>query len=150
MKTEIDQWREQSGLNYFVKPESDPLKRAIDLSVNIDDLNMVEMDQTLLVLSNYHTYLSSQSGIIGARVLYLEDALNSKIDLKASRYTAPSAAERRAIAISRDEDMQLLKEKLNKEQTKQLMLRPIVDSIKLKIDALKKIYDRRGRSINGT
>jgi hypothetical protein len=147
MKVEIDKWREQAGLNYFVKPEGDPLKKAIDLSVDIDDLNLVEMDKAMLVLSNYHSYLSSQAGIIAARVFFLEDELNSRIDLKASRYAAPSAAERRAVAISKDEDARKLKERLAKEQTKQLMLRPIVDSIRLKIDALKKIYDRRGRSV---
>ena len=148
MKSEIDQWREQAGLNYFVKPETDPLKGAIDLSVNIDDLDLVAIDKALLVLSNYHNYLSSQAGIIAARVMFLEDSLNSKIDLRAARYTQPTAAERRAIAVSKDENMQKLKERLTKEQTKQLMLRPIVDSIRLKIDALKKIYDRRGRAVN--
>lgn len=146
MREEIEKWREQAGLNYFVKPGTDPLKKAIDLSVDIDDLNLVQMDETLLVLSNYHNYLSSQAGIIAARVSYLEEALSEKLDLKASRFTASSAAERRAIAVSRDDELKELKSRLSKEQSKQLMLRPIIDSVRLKIDALKKIYDRRGRN----
>jgi hypothetical protein len=147
MKQEIDQWRENSGLNYFARPGEDPLKRAIEMAANVNDLNLEQMDESLLVLSSYHNFLSSQSGIISARVAYLEDSLSTRLDLKAARYTAGSAAERRAIALSRDDELSALKEQLSKEQTKQLMLRPVVDSIRLKIDALKKVHDRRGRNV---
>ena len=146
MKNEIVEWREKAGLNYFNKPENDPLKKAIDLSVNIDDVDLVYMDKVLLVLSSYHNYLSSQSGIIAARVSLLDEELNARLDLKAAKYSAPSAAERRAIAISKDEQCADIKKTLGKERSKQLMLRPILDSLKLKIDALKKVFDRRARA----
>ena len=147
MKNDIEEWRKNTGLEFFSRPMEDPLKNAIELSTGIDDLDLVGMDKALLVLSNYHNYLSSQMGIINARVIYLEDSYNSQLDLRAGKYTAPSIAERKAIAIAKSDDLGSLKEKLIKEQAKQAMLRPILDSIKLKIDALKKIFDRRGRNV---
>lgn len=147
MKSEIEKWRNDMGFNFLVRPEQDTLKSALELSTNINNLNVEEIDKVLLVLSAYHSFLSSQLGMLDARVSYLEDELNSKLNLKASKYTAPSAAERRAIAISRDKDAAQLDKKLIKEKSKKNMLRPIVDSIRVKIDAIKKIYDRGGRHV---
>lgn len=145
MDETMRRWREESGLNLFGRPEEDPLKKAVDLAANIGDLSLEELDSTIIVLASYHNYLSSQVGIIGARVEYLEEAFNTNLDSRSARYSAPSAAERRAIAISKNEDLSNISKTLRKERSKQLMMKPLLDSVRLKIDALKKIYERKGR-----
>lgn len=143
---DVEKWRTDMGLDFLVRPGEDSLKSALELSTNIDSLNLEELDETLLVLSAYHNFLSSQLGMLSARVAYLEDELDSKLNLRAAKYSAPSAAERRAIAISKDKGLLQTEENCIGERIKLNMLKPIVDSIRLKIDALKKIYERRGRN----
>lgn len=147
MKEEIDAWRNSTGLSLFKRPDIDPLKVAIDVSNNIDDLNLEEIDMALLVLANYHCFLSSELGKISARVFYFEDLFSTKLDASAASLSAGTVGERKALAIRKYPEISEIKNSLIKEQSKQAMIKPVVDSIKLKIDALKKVYERRGKNV---
>lgn len=148
MREEIGKWRENLGLEYFIKPDTDPLKKAIEMANDVEDESLAELDKALLVLSNYHAYLGSQFGIIGARVGYLQDELDYQVGARSAGYNAGSAVERRAIVVSRDENLNELRKSLDKEKTKLTMLKPILDSVKVKIDSIKKVYDRRIRNVS--
>jgi|SRR5690606_15903002 len=148
MREEIGKWRESLGFEYFVKPEEDPLKRAIELADTIDSESLADIDKALLVLSNYYSYLSSQYGIIGARVGYLQDELDYAVGARSLRVNVGSAVERKAVVVTKDDSLMELKKTLDKEKTKLTMIKPILDSVKVKIDSIKKVYDRRIRNVS--
>lgn len=136
-------------LDLIIKPADDPLKAAIQFEP--DDFDVVqpkELDRHLMVLTNYYSFVQSQLGIIGARLLYLEEQLNQKVNLRSHKFGASHASERRALAISKDEELKKLDVELAKEKAKSNMLTPIVFAIKNKIDSIKKIYDRKIREKN--
>ena len=147
MKEEIEAWRNSTGISLFKRPDADPLKAAIDISNNIDELDLEAIDMALLVLANYHCFLATEIGRISARVLYLDDLFVTRIELSAAKISAATAGERRALALEKYPDISQIKENLIKEQSKQAMLKPILESLKLKIDALKKVYERRGKNV---
>lgn len=147
MKEELENWRKTTGLDFLIRPDEDMLKTALEMSPKeIIGLDLRDLDGYLIIFSNYHVYLSSQLGIIGAKVGYLEDSLMKQAGPTASRITAGSAQERRAIAIQKgDESLKKIATQLGSERIKLEMLRPVVDAIRTKIDTMRRIYDRRAR-----
>lgn len=141
-------WKDSMGFSYFKRPEEDFLKIALDVSTNIDSFSPDEIDRAILVLSNYHNFLSFQLGELSAKVKFGYDKLNYNIDLIANKFNASNSSERRALAIANDENIQSYKDSLEKEEFKKNTLQPVVDSLKIKIFALQKIYERRIRSLN--
>lgn len=151
MKEEIAAWRKEMCLDMIVKPSDDPLKSAVQFEpIDFDAIHPKEMDRHLMVLTNYYSYLQSQLGTISARMSYIEEQLNLKVNIKAQRFGASHAAERRALAINKDVELKKLDDELSKERVKFNMLNPVIVGVKNKIDSMKKIYDRKIRDRNGT
>jgi hypothetical protein len=150
MKEELETWRRTTGLEYLAKPEEDMLKNALEMSPKkIVDLDLRDLDALLIILANYHVYLSAQLGVISAKVSFLEDQLLRVVGPVASKYSAGSAVERRAIAIQRaDESVKKMDGQLSTEKIKLEMLRPVCDAVRTKIDTMRRIYDRRARERN--
>lgn len=150
MKEELENWRKTTGLDFLAKPEEDVLKNALELTPKqTSGLDLKDLDALLIVLTNYHVYLSSQLGIVSAKAGFLDDELMKRVGPVASKYTAGSAHERRAIALARgDDSLKKLDAQLSSEKIKLEMLRPVCDAIRIKIDTLRRIYDRRARERN--
>lgn len=105
---ELKKWRAETGIGYITSPAEDPLRRAIQSGAELSDCHPKDLDEVLIILTNYHFYLSSEMGRIYAVLV----ATNSEV----------------------------CRAKLN-------MIKPVVEALKVKIDAIKKIYDRRIREL---
>ena len=147
MTTTVSEWRRKAGLVYIENQGNDILEEAIKFSApHLKTVNLEKFDELMLVLSNYYIYLYSELGILSARVQHLEEAFDIVTAPVAAKYGASHAKERRAIAISKHENLQKQKAQLDNEQAKLEMLRPVCDTIKNKIYVMTKIYDRRIRN----
>lgn len=114
MKDEIERWKTATGLSSISMGDKDCIQYAMDVEgVELTTLNVIQLDEVLSILANYHIFLASEMGTLFARVKYLEA-------------NGPSG------------DLNLQRAKLN-------MVKPVHDAIKVKIDVLKKIYDRHVR-----
>lgn len=132
------------GLEFIRRPQEDKLKTAIELSsIQLDNVPLVDLDEFLLILSNYYLFLGSQSGILAARARVLSDDINDKVAKRGAKIEGGTAHERRALIISTDEEMGRLNNRLLETRAKLSMLEPVYDAIKMKIDSLKRIYFRR-------
>jgi hypothetical protein len=95
-------------MGFITSPSEDPLRKAIQAGGELADANPRDIDEVVIVLTNYHFFLSSEMGRIYAALI----ATNSE----------------------------MMRAKLN-------MIKPVVEAVKVKIDALKKIYDRKIREL---
>jgi len=147
MKEEIAKWREETGLSFIRSDEDDVLKKAIQLSAGqIRNADLADLDENLLVLSNYYTFLQSQLGMISARVELLQEDFSNELLLVASKYGATLAGERRALALSKKPELKVKLKVLQAEKSKLEMIRPAADGIRQKMYMLSKVYDRRSKS----
>lgn len=147
MKESINRWREDTGLSFIKNEPEDILKTAIQLSAtHLRDINLSDLDEYLLVLSNYYLFLQAQTGIISARVEYLEEEFNNELLLVASKFGATLAGERRALALSKQPELKEMQKALREEKAKLEMIKPAADAIRQKMYMLSKIYERRVKS----
>lgn len=120
---EISKWRDETGISLIDKPETDVIKWALGLNETPEDLGeenwLRQYNKAILVLSNYYLYLESECGLSVARFAY-------SLDLK-----------KNGVAV--DEEV------IMDNKAKMNILRPILDGLKNKIDALRKIYDMQIR-----
>jgi len=131
----------QTMVNFQKK---DPLSIAIKImGREFGSLEFSDMDDIIISLSNYFGFLSKQVGEITARIIIFEDRLDLTVAPKASRYGASHARERRAIVIASHEDIGKLNNQLIEEKVKLEILKPICESIKMKVYSLNRIYERR-------
>jgi hypothetical protein len=142
----ISDWRREAGLVYIENQDKNLLQDAIKFSAKeVKNVTLEELDELMLVLSNYYIYLYSELGVLIARVQMLDEAFDILVAPAASKFSASHVRERRAIAISKDKVLQDKKIILDRECAKLEMLRPVCDTIKNKIYIMSKIYDRRLR-----
>ncbi len=147
MQEQIVAWRKNTGLDFIELGHKDILKEAIKISpTELRQISMPQFDELMLVLSNYYIYLQSELGILIARSEYLQEAFNNAVAPRASKYGASHAGERRAIAVSRDDNLIKMQSKVRVEKTKLEMLRPINDAVRQKMYVMSKIFDRRARN----
>lgn len=146
MKEEIVNWQKTSGLDLIGKPSEDILRQALELyDVGAEKLTIQDLDLMLLSLSNYLIYMNAEIGKITANVNFLEDKLTKRCTPLTSSYTARHFAERRALAIEKKPELKEIDDMLVRERYKLDMIKPIADSIRVKVDSLRRVYDRRAR-----
>ena len=144
MKEEISNWRTKMGLDFITRPQEDKLKAAVELStIQLDNMPLVDLDEFLLVLSNYYVYLGSEIGRLSARARFLSDELQYKVSNKTQSIGGGTAEERRSLIISLDEKLGDLSKTLTMTRAQIEQLNPVYDAIKMKLDSLKRIYFRR-------
>lgn len=132
------------GLDFISRPGEDRLKSAIELStIQMDNMHLSDLDEFLLVLSNYYLYLSSQYGMLMARLKVQGDILNSKVIAHSSKISTGTATERRALVIATNSEVAKINNSLLEIRAQVSMLEPVLEAIKIKIDSLKRIYFRR-------
>lgn len=132
------------GLDFIKRPQEDKLRSAIELStIQLDNMPLVDLDEFLLVLSNYYVFLGSEIGRLSARAKFLNDELQFKVSKKTSAIGGGTADERKALIVSLDESLSELNRKLTITRAKTQQLSPVYDAIKVKIDSLRRIYFRR-------
>jgi hypothetical protein len=144
MKEEISAWRKGMGFDYIKRPAEDKLAAVFEVSSQmLDNIPLAELDDMLLILSNYYVFLGSEMGRISASIVFLTDSLKHSVAKKSSRMEGGTAMERHALIVAKDEELSVLNRKLIAANSKREMLQPIYDSIKIKIDSLKRVYFRR-------
>ena len=132
------------GLDFIRRPQEDKLKTAIELSsIQLDNVPLSDLDEFLLVLSNYYLFLGSQMGVLSARARFLSDDVSDKVASRGAKMDGGTAHERRALIISTNEEIGKLNNRLLETRAKLSMLEPVYDAVKLKVDSLKRIYFRR-------
>lgn len=144
MKEEISNWRKDVGLDFIKRPYKDKLESAITCSSNeLDKMEMSELDELMIVLSNYHLFISSEIGRLSASIRFLDDKLNMSVAKKTAKMDKGTATERYALVIATSEDLSKENEKLTMARCKREQLYPIHDAIKIKLDIMKRIFFRR-------
>jgi len=147
MKEQIKKWQEDIGFAFIVRPGEDILKKIIGCDgVILNSVEMEELDNILMSLSNYYLFLQSTVGETSARVNYLKSELDKHTNVEAAKKTGGHFSERKALAMVDNSKLELLSSRLIEEQVKLEMLVHVSNGIKSKIDIIKKIYDRRVRS----
>lgn len=112
VKKEIETWKESTRISNISLGDTNEIKAAMGLGAKeISSFSLRELDESLIVLTNYLIYVSYEMGRLFAMVRFLE---------------------------STDD-----RQKLNIERVKLNIVKPVHDALKVKIDILKKIYDRK-------
>ena len=111
----------------------------------LNSIDMSELDDVMIALTNYNIFINAQLGRLNAQAEFLENNLNKQMAEKVSRMGNGGFAERKILAISTvdkfnesDNNIKMVRSKIN-------MLQPISNSLRIKIDCVKRIYDRRAR-----
>lgn len=145
---DIRKWKKDLGLGFIHMPEKDPLEVALKIGGReFANLTFEEMEDILILLTNYNIYLKRELGDISAAIVFREEQLDLQVAPKASRYGASHAKERRAIVIANNESISKLNKSFIETRVKFEILQPIPDTIKNKIYTLTKIYDRKIREL---
>lgn len=139
-------WRNAMGLNYILRPKEDVLERSIQVDGRtISTIPMSEFDDTLTSLSNYYMFLQASIGDIAAKIHHINEVLDRKCSEVASKMSGGHYLERKALALSKDEALDKLNTKLNEYRSKLELLRPVAEGVRMKLETLRRIYDRRAR-----
>lgn len=137
----FEQWKDQLGLSFVYRPEEDPLRRAFRVE-SLSTSSLREFADLILVLSNYLVFLNYQIGVIYGRMSSLEESLKLKSTAIASRYKAGHLDERRALAIMDDDSLSATDKEIRGLKAKLGILRPVSDAVKIKLDSLKRIFEK--------
>jgi hypothetical protein len=144
MREELEAWKNKNLLNNIATPEVDPIKRALSIGKELCDLPIQDIEDVLLVLSNYYVYLSSEIGHLSARINYLDGELMRIVS--GTHTNHKYFTEKRQAIVAEDAQAGKIDGTLILEKSKYEILKPIVDGLRFKIDAVKRIHDRRARS----
>jgi hypothetical protein len=145
LKEVIAKWRMETGLDFIKRPDNDLLKQCIELDGReLKALSGEQLDEAILVLSNYYLYLRSESGAIAGRIETMEDVIASASCELLGSMQYSNAAERRAKAI-KEPQMAPIASRVKEERAKRALLEPVVEGIRTKIDVLRRILERRAR-----
>lgn len=143
---QINDWRKSIGLNLVQRPGEDILVKCIQTDGgSLHDMSMRELDESIVALSNYYLFLKSTIGDLASKIQYINDLIDRKCSEAAAKMTGGHFLERKALALSKDESLDKMNDKLNEFRAKIQLLEPVTDGIRTKLDIVRRIYDRRAR-----
>jgi hypothetical protein len=139
-------WRTNMGLNFILRPKEDVLEKSISMDGrSVSTAAMAELDDMLTTLSNYYLFLQSSVGEVAAKIHYINEVLDRKCSEAASKVQGGHYFERKALVLARDEKLNNMNDKLTEYRAKLEILKPIADGVKMKLETMRRIYDRRAR-----
>lgn len=143
---QINDWRKSIGISLVQRPAEDTLEKCIQVDGGtLNSMPMRELDESIVALSNYYLFLKATIGDLASRVQYINDLLDRKCSEAAAKMSGGHFLERKALALSKDTSLDKMNDKLNEYRAKIQILEPVTDGIKMKLDVVRRIYDRRAR-----
>jgi len=85
LKEEIDKWLKQTGIDQLQPYDTAEIAFAINAGKNLASMEVCEVDEVMLILSNYRLMLAYQMGVCFARVKTLESAVGQREQLVEQR-----------------------------------------------------------------
>lgn len=133
------------GLDQLRK--TDDIKKYLALSPNeIDAMNLQDVDKALIILGQYQIYLQKELNYWSMRQERENKIFKEKLDRKAKNIDSKKGttlAEKRAIALEEDEELQKLKKGIEKAEVFARTLDKIPDAINSQIVNFRKIEDTK-------
>lgn len=140
-KNKLSKW----GLDQLRK--TDDIKKYLALSPDeIDAMNLQDVDKALIILGQYQIYLQKELNYWSMRKERENKIFKEKLDLKAKDVVGgkgKTLAEKRAIALEKDEELQELKKGVEKAEVLAKTLDKIPDAINSQIVNFRKIEDTK-------
>lgn len=137
-QNKLNKW----GLDQLRKTNN--IKKYLALSPDeIDAMNLQDVDKALIILGQYQIYLQKEQNYWSMRRERETKIFKEKLDQKAKEREGKTLAEKRAIALEEDEELQKLKKGIERAEVFAMTLDKIPDAINSQIVNFRKIEETK-------